>query len=298
MFKNSKLLKDGLTVLLCAFMVMTSGAIGGCSKISNKSEASTSNEEIISENKELDGFNKADIDVNVGDVDIVKGDKFAIEAEYDKNKDELSYDVQDNKLILKGKRKDGEVLISFFNSKDIKPMKIKVYVPDNCEMDELKMKLDTGDGKLKGTKISKINIDGETGSIKCSDIISKEFNVKIDTGDLEADGITADKAVIKNSCGSVDLRALKTNSIDVENHTGEIRLQGELKGENIIECDTGSIDIKSTLGKKDYSYDIDNSIGKFELDGQKIDGNYKEDNDGASNLFKIKSGTGDLDIEF
>lgn len=294
MLKERKVLKNGMTALLCMLIVITSGTISGCSKSSDRSSSG----EIVNENEDLDEFKKADIDIDVGDVDIVKGDKYAIEAEYDKDKEELSYDVQNNKLTVKGKSKNGGFTIGFCDFSNNNIMKVKIYVPDDCKMDELKMKLNTGDGQLKEINSSKIDIDNDTGNIKCSNISSQEFKLKIDTGDVKADSLTTDKAAVKSSCGSVELKSLKTKGLDVENDTGDIDIQGELKGENIIECDTGSIDIKSSLDKKDYSYDIDKDNGKFELDGEKIKGEYKENNDGASNSFKIKSSTDKLNIEF
>lgn len=290
-------------------------------------------ENIIKEYKELEKFNDVNIDVDFGDIEVIKSDKYAIEVEYNKEVEDLTYKVENEKLTVSSNRW-GKMSFSmgFIDNNTL----VKVYIPenvvlnnldiqnksgnlivDNVEVKNSNINCDFGNATINNITGDKINLTGKSGKVNSKNLKLEELVLYVDFGDvilenintttfesnlksgeLDIKKLTANNAKINSDFGDVKGIQLVTNGLLVRAKSGEINIDGELKGNNSLDCDFGDITIKTSLPKNEYSYKVDMDFGTNKIDGKEVEGDVEEINTAALNNFNINCKSGDLKIDF
>ncbi|GAA0086556.1 hypothetical protein UT300007_29960 [Clostridium sp. CTA-7] len=288
---------------------------------------------IIKENNELEKFNDVNIDVDFGDIEVIKSDKYAIEVEYNKEVEELTYKVENEKLTVSNNRWGKRFFsMGFIDNNTL----VKVYIPenvalnnldiqnksgnlivDNIEVKNSNINCDFGNATINNITGDKINLTGKSGKVYTKNLKLEELVLYVDFGDVISENIntttfesnlksgtldiktlTANNAKINSDFGDVKGIQLVTNGLLVRAKSGEINIDGELKGDNTLDCDFGDITIKTSLPKNEYSYKVDMDFGTNKIDNKEVEGDVEEINTGASNNFNINCKSGDLKIDF
>lgn len=291
---------------------------------------------LIEEKKDLEKFTDVNIDISFGDIEIIKSNKYSIEVSFSEEIENIKYYVQNGTLSVIDENKTLGMNIGF-NFGGIKTKsKIKVYVPENEDLNSLYVKsssgkitiedinssvtsinCDFGDISINNLKGDKAEINSNSGTIKVNNVTFNDINAYVDFGDVRGENIKAKNIVASLNSGEFKVNGLITNNMDISNdfgditingvksdgtvinmNSGTVRLSGELKGENIINSDFGDINIETSLNKDSYSYKVDVDFGSSKIDGKKQKGNLEMINETSLNKFIINSQSGDLNIDF
>lgn len=287
----------------------------------------------VNEKSILDEFTDINLDIGSGDIEIVKGDKYAIEVTYNKEMEDLSFNVADNKLTVKSKQDR----FIFFNVGAItSESEVKIYVPSNVELNTLivnnksgslsynniniknsDINCDFGNVYIDGVSGEKINIKAKSGKVDIANIKTKELFASVDFGNFSGQNIetvnfegdlksgslslnkfTSNNAIINSDFGEVYGNNLLTNGLNIKAKSGKIDVSGELKGQNTLDSDFGDIKVKTSLPKSEYRFNVNMDFGSSVIDGNKTSGDYKSILEPASNEFDVKCKSGNLSIDF
>lgn len=248
----------------------------------------------VKEDEELEKFDDIDLDVDFGDVEIDEGDNYRIVAEHNEKYDDLSYSVKDNKLVVTNKQ---TVNFGVYNDDDSN-FKIKIYVPKDTYLNNLKLEVQSGNLTLNNLKSKELNATNKFGNIKGNNIETVNFEGNLESGSLNLDTFTAENAVIKNKFGDVSGKSFVTNGLNADVESGKIDIEGNLSGQNEINSEFGKVILKTGLTKEECGYDINVEFGKSSVNGEKLKGEHESYNEKSNNLFKVKCSSGDVELDF
>ena len=341
----NKLLKTSLCMILIGFILSVIGFLAGgrfheISITTNGVRVYDTNKDknIVKESFNLDSFNKVNISSNfdLSYIEIVKGDKYKLDLQYDKE-NKIDYSIKDGVLTINYNSKNEKNIINFGFFNNTLEEGVKLYVPEDCNLDELTvntsssdikidkvnskdidivngygdidllnsscenivLKASSGDINLSDIKSTKISFENDYGEVNIKNSNFEDFNGNLSSGDFQANNINISKECnINNSYGSIEME----NS-SLGNFTGTLN-SGDLEFENIkeiknvnIENDYGDVEIKGKLEYNKFNYYLKCEYGTIELNDKEYDGNYKEDNKAEYNI-NITATSGDIDIEF
>jgi len=165
----------------------------------------------------------------------IPGNKWMIETR-GIHKSNIDYTLENGKLVINSVKK--REFFDFLNhgTKNKMVPRILITVPENADIDELKIQL--GAGLFKSQDLN----------VKCSDLV-----LNIGAGNLILKGISSARANIKCAMGNTEL-------------TGDIR------GRTNIDCGMGAINLKLSGNKEDYSLDCKVGLGEVRFNGEKYSG--------------------------
>lgn len=289
--------------------------------------------DLVNEKSNLDEFTDINLDINFGDIEIARGDEYSIEVTYNKEIEDISFDVVDNKLTVKSKKDK----LMFFNVGIItNEATVKIFVPDNVELNNLivnnrsgdlsynsiniknsDINCDFGNVYIDGVNGEKIDIKARSGKVDIANVKAKELFAFVDFGNFNGENIetvnfkgdlksgslslnkfVANNAIINSDFGKVYGNDLFTNGLNIEARSGKIDINGELKGENTFDSDFGDVKIKTSVPKSQYGFNVNMDFGSSVIDGNKTSEDYKLVLESASNEFNVKCKSGDLTIDF
>ncbi len=341
----NKVLKTSLCIILIGFILsvigfLTGGRFREISVTTNGVKVYNINKDknIVKESFNLDSFNKVNIlsSFDLSYIEVVKGDKYKVDFQYDKE-NKIDYSVKDGVLTISYNSKEEKNIINFGFFNNNLEEGIKLYVPEDCNLDELK--INTSSSAIKVDKVNGKNIDinneygdidllnssyenivlkASSGDINLSDIKSKKISFEDDYGDVGFKNSNFEDFKGNLSCG--DFKANNINiskDCDINNNYGNIEMEnsslgnftgilssGDLEFGNItgiknvnIENDYGDVEIKGNFEYNKFNYYLKCEYGTIEFNDKEYDSNYNEDNKAEYNI-NITAKSGDIDIEF
>ena len=340
MIGEKKVIKLALSFKAAGTVLFVVGCLFGGNKpiwISSHGVNIESDKYIVDERKEVDSFNNMNINVDYADIEIEKGEKLEIESIYDKSFEEISYDVSEGTLNINGKSKRKNFFnISFFGNNENKNSTIKIFIPDNSTISNIKLKLDNGDMKvndlnlinadlcsnygevsLNTVNFSTIRVNSKYGDIICNNIKGDVITIDSQYGGVEADNMEAESFIGTLKCGNMNFNNIKirnstltneygdikadevaANGINIVCKSGDIDISGELTGKNIINSEYGDVKINTSILEKDYSYDLSIKAGECKINDRNQDNYYKKTESSTDNMINAVCKCGDLKINF
>lgn len=250
----NKVLKTSLAMILVGVILSAIGLLAGgrISSISLTKEGvkvydSAKSKNVINESFNLDKFNKVDISSysNLSYVQIVKGEDYKLDLQHDEE-NKINYSVKDGVLTINdsSKEENGIHIGIYFNNSE---QGIKLYVPEDCNLNELKIYSSSSDIKITEVDCENININNEYGDVELSNISCGDMVLKLESGDLNLTSIESKKISFENEYGSVKFKEVNGEELSC------VMDSGDFNGENLnisknysIESDYGSINIKNS----------------------------------------------------
>ncbi|MGN0143959.1 MAG: DUF4097 family beta strand repeat-containing protein [Clostridium sp.] len=289
--------------------------------------------DMINERKTVASFKNINIDVDSADIEIEKGEEFEIETKYNKLFEEISYNVSDDVLYINGKRKNDVSFDITFIDDDAK---IKIYIPEDCILSEMKSQLKAGNMSLKDMSFTNADITNSFGDISMDNINSNNINVSCNSGDMKFSNIDGDKFIvnseygsieaenvkmgdltstlksgdinlhnincgnsnINNNCGDIKCDNIISNGLNIIDNCGEININGELRGKNEIDSEHGDVNLNTSLLEKDYSYKFDAELGDLNVDGREYGEGTEKADTSAANIINAYCKCGNLKVNF
>jgi len=272
----------GLFMILLAF-VMTGFKLSGFSNIKYEQKEYTCQNET------------KEINLNNGlyNVEILKEKVDRIKIEYNDEKDNKQFEIEENGSVLNiGKINEKKVIFIF----DISSMfndtkrKMKITIPENFEG---KMSFSGGAGDIKAhdLKMEALDINMAAGEVDLGDTqVDKEANIEMSAGSLNIRKLTVDHAIVDISAGDIKIGELiARGNVDIKASMGDIDVDRlEAKDRISIDCDMGDIKARIKGKKSDYNIHTDVSMGDCNLSNQT----------GGTKSLDIKLDAGDVDVDF
>ena len=210
-----------------------------------------------------------DLVVNTGNTDEV-----LVDAPDDDN---LIVETVGDQLVIKEKNHTNQIFQHLTND-----YSIHIELPVETILDEVNMSIASSDLSIDGNMfIYKMHVKSASADISINQVEMDELNIKIASGDISIRDNSVEKLVIQSASGDIYLKNVIGASCAISNVSGDIKTQS-IDYSN-IECKTTSGDISLCLNGDDEMYTI--------YKNAKVIGN-------GANIVKLKSLSGDIDIEF
>ena len=210
-----------------------------------------------------------DLVVNTGNTDEV-----LVDAPDDDN---LIVETVGDKLVIKEKNHTNQIF-----QHQINDYSIHIELPEETILDEVNMSIASSDLSIDGNMfIYKMYVKSASADISINQVEMDELNIKIASGDISIRDNSVEKLVIQSASGDIYLKNVIGASCAISNVSGDIKAQS-IDYSN-IECKTTSGDISLCLNGDDEMYTI--------YKNAKVIGN-------GANIVKLKSLSGDIDIDF
>lgn len=153
-----------------------------------------------------------------------------------------------------------------------------VYIPENLEFEELKIK--AGAGKINIENLNAKKLVFELGAGKTE---IKNLNV---TGTCDIDG----------GVGKVNILSGIINNLNLNLGVGKTNLTAMLKGKSDIDAGIGNLNITLLGNKENYKFKTDKGLGTVKIDGKEISDSETFGN--GESYIEIDGGVGNIKVDF
>lgn len=290
-YQKVLLVTAGCLTLAGGIVMVTGLAMGGSLGLKLTSKGIyTANDQgkYIEESKDLKEIKNLEISAGYGNIYIEEGDSFRLEYGYDDMFVIPEYKSENGKVSfnLKNVQQNGISLIGigdFYNQKQ--QDYIKVILPKDIELDQLKVNADYGELSLNQADIKKLIIEGDSGNTSITNVNMDEMDLDLDYGKLEMENCVVPKLMIDNETSSSDMKLKNITSKNVEIRTdyGNISID-EMKADQVeIANSNGSVDLRNVEGNTKHK----------RMDVLSIKGEY-----GNFNLKNIKTNSLNIENEY
>lgn len=341
-----KFLRKGIWPVVIATVViglvlMIAGVVLGASLgvyIDNRgTHIADSSETIISE-PNLGRLTDLDIDTGFSDIEFVKSDSYGLEIIYYSDSDYPEWSVENGRLkIVQGGRSFFSSYRLNFGFVSFNRNVIKVYLPDEAELDNVLLKTSSGNIRVSGFNAGYTEIHNSFGNVDVRDVSCGAFRIFLDSGDFTADSVYADNVTVKNkfgdtlfsalntdelsseiSSGNFTIKNSRTGALTIKNNFGNVTAENLVSGSTNITSDSGDTDVSgefsgkteifskfgnvtlaTSASKELYSFDISARFGKLNFDNERYsDNSYVKSAYVLEDDIKISASSGDIKVIF
>ena len=290
----------GVVVLIGALLMVTGVGLGAKMYMYFDSEgahvAKDEKEMLISE--ELpENIANIDIDVIASDVEFISTEN-EYKIELYNNRGRYNWSAEDGVLKIseeKGYYRRFIMDLDFFRRRN-PGNKIKIYLPDGAEFENVKLESKSGDFVLKGFRANTLNIYNIAGDVDIFNVEAGKMYVSLTSGDIDALNLIADSCDMKLVSGDVEISQIDIQSLNLRNISGDFQARGKLRN-STISLTSGDVSLNLQGKNSDYKKDIDMLSGDLYIDRVKTK-NYGRDNFTAENSIKIEATSGDVSLNF
>ncbi|MDO4594973.1 MAG: DUF4097 family beta strand repeat-containing protein [Tissierellia bacterium] len=185
---------------------------------------------------------------------------------------EIESEIEDGNLNIKSHVK-GEVL----NMKN-KIQVLKIYLPQEGSLQEIKAKVESGDIKVNDLDVSNIDLNVKNGDLSFKDS-NMQGNIKTQRGNIKLKDSSFTNGIIENEVGNI-----KLTNVDLDNDVS-------------ITSKTGSIDVKAKDPINAFNFEARLGVGNFtfgNISYRNIVSGYSSKNNNAKKFLTIKTEVGDI----
>ncbi len=218
----------------------------------------------------LDKFDSIDIKVDLDNIEIIKGDRYAIELEYYKDSNDIIYKVENGKLIVKEPSRNSMINFGFNIGFVYTPSFMKVYVPQDVNLNNLDVHSSNSDIKIKDIKSNTISVKCDYGDTIFEDMAASVFNVEVGNGKLAMKNIKAKEIITENKYGELKVEGLESDifknvvvngsatfdnievssSFKIENEYGDVNIKNSFINNLEAKLKNGDLDVENTGSDK------------------------------------------------
>ncbi|MBP5197673.1 MAG: DUF4097 family beta strand repeat protein [Lachnospiraceae bacterium] len=206
-----------------------------------------------------DVIDSIDIETDAADVDIVYGKELKIEHNYPEDY-APTIKVRDGKLSVTQH-------IDKISLGDISDYKLNITVPDNTDLNSVKIDTDAGDIDLKGLNIQSLQIEADAGDINLKDLNTKDVNVSTNAGDIDLESSEFDYISINTDLGDIELSDTDFYRGEITADCGNISVDGDFERLK-VKCDLGDISV-NVPDPETKDLDLDCDLGSVKVNGKK-----------------------------
>lgn len=198
------------------------------------------------------------------------GGEFWLDINHDK-KEIMDCNVQDGTLYIHGNM-DGMVSLGY------KGGEVNITVP-------------------WGINLYQVQVEADLGNIYMADINAEEVELDADLGDITVSGGTFGTLDCDSNLGDVSVSAVTADSLKCFCDTGNVTATEFVARETELEADLGSVEAIAVGARSDYSLELEVSLGKLKVDGQKMGSPYVTTGAYSFSL-KAEADVGNVTVDF
>lgn len=195
-------------------------------------------------------FTKVQVDGICADIIIKSGDTFKVD--YTNNgseKDKLAYQFyhyQEGDTFFVGVKENfSKMLFRVLRNVDLL---LVVQIPSHVE--DIKVKVASGDCKIEGIKLQKLAVYSASGEINMRQTVCTEADLHSSSGDLSVENSTADTLYVKSSSGDVQVIYTNSKFAKCNSSSGDVEITESTIDR--LEAQSASGDVKSYALSKEY----------------------------------------------
>lgn len=164
---------------------------------------------------------------------------------------------------------------------EIKNSTITLYLPQNCQLSEMKISLGAGLLKLKGMNVESMAAQIGAGQLLLEDLSLEQIAVSLGAGEVKAENVTM-------------------GSFSAEIGAGNLELNGIINGDTQISCSMGNVSMKLQGQETDFDYELNCVAGNMEIGDDEFSGASVERNidNGATKNMTIECTMGNVEVKF
>lgn len=235
-----------------------------------RTQSSINAEDYVEETLNMDTFSKLQLNMSVTNVEIRTGEDYQIY--YYLPKEEIpSIEVKNQELIITDKDKNwnSQFTIGVFQWDEDLSKKdcIVITVPEDAELLESSVNVESGDIRLQDMVFDTVNICASYGDIEVSDVTSdcanisaesgdimlknikvKDGSIRDEYGDLVVENATVEKAVLDWESGGCKLKSVEIDELHMMNEYGDVEIEQSTVNTCKIENESGEIKIEDCKG--------------------------------------------------
>ena len=257
-------------------------------------------------------FNDVDVRMDSGEVKIVRGSEYKVSYAIRGSK-KPTLKNENGKLVFSTPKNQFNISLNFNDDKD-NPY-LTITIPDNADLNEVKLDSDAGATVIEGINFKDLQIISDTGATEISDVETDTLNIDADTGTLALKNVKAKEVEVDKDSGAINIDNLTCDTFDGKCATGDFTLDNSTIEKFVLVSDTGKTtvsegrisDIKITsdygsiklglIGEEaDYTIKSKVDFGSNVIDGRKQGSSYSS-NGGKKNI-DIEADSGDVEIDF
>lgn len=297
----SKVLKVSLYMILVGIILATVGfALGGRGfNISFGSGINIYDEsKRVTENFDLEEFNTVKIDVSYLDnIEIVKGNGYKLSMDYhmsENDSNKIEYSLDNKILSIKDNRLNNmNINIGFFNDKNDK---ITLYVPEECNLEELNIQTSSSDINVTNINSNITNIVCNYGDVILSNLNSDNITLDSSSGEIKVRNIQGKDMKINNSYGDVDIENSNIANTNASLSSGDFEFDNVEFKNLIVDNEYGEVSINTPISENLFNYNLECDYGEIEINDNNFNDSYSINNNVDNNI-NIKCSSGDINIE-
>lgn len=230
------------------------------------------------EDLNMEAFDSIHIDANTSEIKIVKSssDQYGVKCNINGNKEDINIRVVNGTLYIEDENDSTVFTFNFLNSDD---SEIIVFVPDS-------------------TVLKNIYLNSAVGDVEIQDIAGANIlEVTTDVGDVKVKGGNYERVSLNTNVGDVTTEKITiTEAINVLSDVGDIELNGEFLCNIDLETRVGDTDIETSVGEKEYNYNISTNLGDVDVFGKSEGVKAQREEDSAKYIITINSDVGDIEV--
>lgn len=296
----------------------------------------------VSKTLEVDAFNELEMDIDVAEVEIKQGDDYCVSYNLEKWS-VPTVEVKDQKLTVSNADKQTTHIGFQFDIFgfhigphvwDDEGNKITITVPEDVELNDLKLIVSSGNISIEKIQIADYSIEAESGEVilsntelgkgsifakygnvefkqiegkKCllnmesgsgafEDVKLEQLDLNAEYGNVEFDKTEILTLMIENSSGEVRLNQFKGDTMDIVAEYGNISIDETTAANLKLVCESGETNVKLIGNLEDYNLDIEVESGDLEINGEE-QGEKVNRETGKSKSVTIANEYGNVDLE-
>lgn len=253
----------GKVTFLLLFIIIIGTLFTGCGMRyimnSTKTLKKEDAKEFTVEKEKVVTITKIDINTGVADVEIIPADDYYVEIDYTYWEKAPEYSIEDGVLSYDDSN-------SFPNSYSLNfdlDNSIKIYLPAEASLDQIKMENSSGDVSASGFVTDKLNVNVAYGNLTLENAMAAESDIRLSSGTSKITDFSTGKMVFTNSYGNAEFTNINTSGLQSPDNAASESFQ--------ISMSSGNIDIN---GLNSSSTEISNSYGDItceEISSEKFD---------------------------
>lgn len=254
----------------------------------------------------VDEYNSLYIDVDCANVVLTRGSTSKVNH-FESKYSYFDVKVTDSKLVVQEIEKEKkpwyidkinlgfdkyhllEIVIPTTLACDIEINNAIGKVKADGDFNNIKLDVVTSEIELNNIYANNIIIDSTTGDIKANNVYSNEFIVETTTAEVIINNINSPTLKINSTTGDINVNNGTFANIEISITTGEVELDYITTSNMNVEATTGDIDARLFGIKSEYTILVSKVTGGS---------NVSDQTGTTSKLIKLKTTTGDIEVNF
>lgn len=264
----------------------------------------------------LEGFRSIDLGVESGNVEFVPSDHFGAEiTSY--GGDQFSCSVSDGTLKISDASSPRRIVWMNFDFGPQKQNTVRILIPENASLKELKLRLENGGADLSGFSSENTDIQDQYGSLRISDASCGAVSIKLESGSGTLQNVRADTltyhddygnssfenvsvsdpqaAVISAENGGISVSGFSAGSLSLKDSYGKVKLSGLKLSRLTCVTEDGGMNISDSTVE---TSDLRSSYGGIEVSGLVSDGLTVKNQNGKISLAGTLKGKNDVHSDY